>query len=633
MFRLLHFFIVTSTVGLIALGTLLWFVHGHAVRQLVEYAEAQNVSLTRSFANTIWPRFAKYISSASELPVENLRTHTETGEIRDAVKAATAGLPILKVKIYTLDGLTVFSTDPTEIGENKRNNPGFVRAAQEGLPASALTYRNHLNSFEGTVQNRDIVESYLPIHHGDKDIHGVFEVYSDVTPLLNRVNSSTWQLMFGLLVIFGVLYAVLFFLVRRADQTIKRQYTNIEEKNEALEKARDTLEQRVVERTHKLTNEIAERKRAEENLRKLSQAVEQSPAMTIITNPAGEIEYVNPRFVAVTGYTSQEAVGKKPRFLKAGLVAPETYRELWRSISAGKEWSGEFCNRKKNGQQYWARTIISPVMSRNGAITHFLGISEDITALKTAEQEKRRQQAELAHAGRVITLGEMATSLAHEINQPLSIISGCAQMCRKALRSGKDVTETLQDPVDQVFEQAERAIEIVQGIKGFARKGKLKRESIDINESIHSIADLLRSDARDHDATVSFDFAGDVPSVPANVLQMQQVILNLAHNGIEAMMDCEPDRRHLTVKTMRLSDGSVGISVHDTGSGIKAKHLEKIFVPFYTTKPNGIGMGLSISHSIIEAHGGRLWATSDKREGTCFHISLPTSPGERTDDG
>lgn len=629
---MLRFFVVTSTAGLLALGALLWFVRMHEVQQLVEYAEAQNVSLARSLANTIWPKFSIYISSVSPLHVEDLRTRAEVQEIRDAVKAASAGLPILKVKIYNLDGLTVFSSDPNEIGEDSSDNPGFVVAAGKGVPVSELTYRNRLNSFEGTVQDRDIVESYLPVHQGDEKIRGVFEVYSDVTPLLNRVNSSTWHLLLGLLLIFGVLYVVLFVLVRRADQTIKRQYTAIEDKNQALEKARDTLEQRVAQRTRTLTNEITERKRAQQELHKLSQAVEQSPAMTIITDPEGRIEYVNPRFAAVTGYAPEDVLGNNPRILKSGRQSKHIYKDLWDTISGGSEWSGELCNRKKNGDIYWAHTTISPVKGSNGAVSHFLGISEDITALKIAEQEKRKQQAELAHAGRVMTLGEMATSLAHEINQPLSIISGCAQMCRKVLRSGSGKAETLRDPVDQVFEQAERANEIIQSIRGFARKGNPNQESIDINDTIHRIADLLRSDARDHNASVSFHLASDIPPVSANVLQMQQVVLNLAHNGIEAMMDCEPDRRHVTIKSARQPDGSVGISVRDAGSGIEAEQLEKIFAPFYTTKPNGIGLGLSISRSIVEAHGGKLWATSDKTKGTCFHISLPTFPNEGVDN-
>lgn len=196
-------------------------------------------------------------------------------------------------------------------------------------------------------------------------------------------------------------------------------------------------------------------------------------------------------------------------------------------------------------------------------------------------------------------------------------------MCQKALRSGKAAKKSLTDPVKQMMEQAQRANDIIRSIRGFAKKGELRDEAVDINDAINQIADLLRSDARDHSTSISFELAHDTPPVSANMLQLQQVILNLSHNGIEAMMDEEPGRRHLTIQTESLADGSVELSVHDTGCGIEPEFQEKIFAPFYTSKPDGVGMGLSISQSIIEAHGGRLWATSNGDGRTCFHVSLP----------
>jgi len=625
MFRPLRFFAVASTAGLVALAALLWVVHQRAVQQLIGYAEAQNVTLARSFANTILPRFSSYVSSISELSAEKLRDRAEVEEIQKAMKAASVGLPILKVKIYNRDGMTVFSSDRVEIGHDSRSNPSFASAAGKGLPVSRLAHRDQMTSFDGVVQNREVVESYLPIRQDDGRIRGIFELYSDVTALLDRINGSTRQLLIGLLVLFSGLYAALYYLVKRADKTIKRQYANIEDKNKALETARDTLERRVAQRTRKLADEVAERKRAERDLSKLSQAVRQSPAMTMITDLSGAIEYVNPRFVEVTGYAPEEVIGKSPSLLKSGETNGHTYKKLWRLISGGNEWTGEFQNRKKNGDLYWARTTISPVTGGDGAISHYLGISEDVTALKIAEQEKRRQQAELAHAGRVITLGEMATSLAHEINQPLSIIYGAAQMCNKAIGAGRAGKKLLGDPVNQIMQQSQRANDIIRSIRNFAKKGELKEDEIDINDAIGRIANLLESDGRDHGSFVSFDLSENVPRISANMLQMQQVILNLAHNGFEAMMETETGARHLTIRTQILSDGAVGFSVHDTGCGIEAGILEKIFLPFFSSKPDGIGMGLSISRSIVEAHGGRLWPTSSVREGACFHVSLPAA--------
>lgn len=623
MFRLQQFFLITSTAGLVALAGLLWFAHGYAVRQLVEYAEVQNVALARSFANTLWPRFSGYISSVSGLPDTTLRNHPEIGNIQRAVKDASKGLSVLKVKIYNLDGTTVYSSEPKEIGENNSDNPGFRLAAQKGLSASKLTYKNRFNTFEGSVEDRDFVESYLPMRHDDGVIHGVFELYSDVTPLLGRINQASIQLLIGLLSIFGLLYGALYLLVRRADRTIKSQYANIEDKNAQLESARDSLEIRIAERTRALTEEIADRVRAEESLRKLSQAVDQSPAMTIITDPAGSIEYVNARFTAVTGYTLDDVLGSNPRILKAGEVPPETYRELWNTITAGREWRGEIHNRKKDGALYWASTTISPVSDAKGDITHFLGISEDITELKRIQQERHRQQAELAHAGRVIILGEMATSLAHELNQPLSVISGCAQLCRKTLQTASGDGDALSEAVDQIFEQADRANEIIHSIRGFVHKDPPGRESVSLNLAVERIADLLRGDAREHGAAISFEFADHLPPVAANMLQIQQVILNLAHNGIEAMVRNAPDRRRLVISTARLDDGSVAIDVGDSGPGIPSDAMDSVFEPFFTLKPDGIGMGLSISRTIVEAHGGELSVISNTADGACFRVSLP----------
>ncbi|MCK5364445.1 MAG: PAS domain S-box protein, partial [Gammaproteobacteria bacterium] len=263
---------------------------------------------------------------------EELRGRPETAQIRAVVKDVSLGLPILKIKIYDLNGLTVYSSEPNEIGENKSNNPGHFSAAREGKPASKLTYRDTFSSFEGAVQNRDLVESYLPIPSGNGFAEGVFELYTDVTPLLDGIRRDTFKLALGFLTVFAILFSILFLAVRRADHTIKSQYVDINRKNVALEReitvrqqaeaelkhARDDLERRVEERTRKLTREVAERKQAEENARKLSRAVEQSPAMTIITDLGGHIEYVNPQFTHVTGYKLEDVVGKTPRILKSG---------------------------------------------------------------------------------------------------------------------------------------------------------------------------------------------------------------------------------------------------------------------------------------------------------------------------
>jgi C4-dicarboxylate-specific signal transduction histidine kinase len=515
MFRLVRFFFITSLLAAAAVIVAFVLYRQDEVDRLIEVVESQNTVLARSFSNSMWPRYASFVRSASELDEHVLRARPEIPKIREALKMISQGLPVLKVKIYDPEGLTVFSSEPSEIGQDKRNNPGFFAAAQHGLAASKLTYRDAISSFEGTVQRRDLVESYLPIRQGSGPVEGVFELYTDVTPVLAAAKRPA-NLMIALSLMLGLLYAMLFLIVLRADRIIKRQYADIRHEigertqaQAALEQAHDELERRVEARTRELTEEIAERKRA--------------------------------------------------------------------------------------------------------------------------EGEARRHRDELAHFGRVSMIGEMATSLAHELNQPLTVISGCAQFCINALRSGAGTPEKLLDAMEQSAEQAGRANKIVRRVRGFVHKEEPERWPVDVNEVISGIADLLRSDAREHGAEVVLDLARSVPPVVADPIQIQQVVLNLAHNGVEAMNDGDPAMRQLCIQTRAPRNGVVEIAVCDRGRGVPAETLEHVFDPFFTTKPQGLGMGLSISRTIVEAHGGRLWASSGAEDGTVFRFTLPVAEGSRRD--
>jgi len=263
-------------------------------------------------------------------------------------------------------------------------------------------------------------------------------------------------------------------------------------------------------------------------------------------------------------------------------------------------------------------------MDQHGAVTHFLGISEDITQRKRAEEDARRHRNELAHTGRVIVMGEMATSLAHELNQPLTVISGCAQVCLDKLRSGDGTSEQMLDSVQQVAEQAQRASEIIRRTRSFLRKEEDERRPIDLNDTIRGVEDLLRVDAREQRATIDLGLVEGLPPVWADFFQIQQVVLNLAHNGIEAMAGSDSSQRHLAIQTLAVDGGSVEVAVRDTGHGIPSENLTRVFDPFFTTKPSGLGMGLAICRSIVEAHGGRLWAASNEGMGAVFRFALPS---------
>ena len=244
MFKLLRYFSLTSAVAILSVTVVLVVLYRHnAVNDLVEIAERQNVALGRSFANTIWPRFSTYVTGVSGLDGDALRARPETRQIHDALKAISAGLPVLKVKIYNLDGLTVFSSQASQIGEDKSNNPGFFASAREGRPASKQAHKHRFSIFSGDVVDRHLVESYLPIRRGDGPVEGVFELYSDVTPLIAKIERSTSRLAIGLVLVFGTLYAVLFLIVRRADRILKRQYIDLRHVTAEVQRQAEQLAQ------------------------------------------------------------------------------------------------------------------------------------------------------------------------------------------------------------------------------------------------------------------------------------------------------------------------------------------------------------------------------------------------------
>ena len=268
MFNLLRYFSLTSAIVMVMVAVGLGMAYRqYSVTGLIAAAEVQNVGLARTFSNTIWSRFSAHVTSVADPDGDALRAHPQTRSIHEAVQTLTTGTPVLKVKIYDLDGLTVYSSEARQIGDDKSENPGFLKAAHEGAPASKLSYRDTFSAFSGHVEDRDLVETYIPIRSAAGRIEGVFELYTDVTPLLERIGASTAQFIAGLVLSFGLLYGVLFLIVRRADRIIKKQYADlrdndqrIKSKNAALSEAHQRMEQRVEERTVEL-------RRNEHNLR------------------------------------------------------------------------------------------------------------------------------------------------------------------------------------------------------------------------------------------------------------------------------------------------------------------------------------------------------------------------------
>ena len=251
-------------------------------------------------------------------------------------------------------------------------------------------------------------------------------------------------------------------------------------------------------------------------------------------------------------------------------------------------------------------------------------LRESITEQKRIEEALRQAQADLARVNRVTTMGELTASLAHEVNQPIAAASTDANTCLRWLTRDQPDLEEARQAASRVVKDATRAAEIVNRIRMIFKKGTPQRELVDVNEVIREIVILMRSEATRYSISVCTEVAADLPQVMGDPLQLQQVMMNLIINGIDAMKDDANGTRELAIKSQRTKDDEVLVSVSDTGVGLPPQG-DQIFKAFFTTKTYGTGMGLSISRSIVESHGGRLWASANASRGSIFCLTLPPS--------
>ena len=375
-----------------------------------------------------------------------------------------------------------------------------------------------------------------------------------------------------------------------------------------------------------LAQDITERKQMEEQLAKLSRALEQSPAMVLITDTTGRIEYANPRFSEVTGYSPAEVVGRNPRFLKSGDTSVDEYDKLWKTIVAGGVWRGQLHNKKKDGSLYWVRAVLSPVRGASGEILAFLGITEDITAQKALEEELRQAQ-------KMESVGRLAGGIAHDFNNMLGVIMARTQLAQWELEPGHGVHEHLLEVADATRRSADLTAQLLT----FARKQVIAPRVLDLNETIANMLKLLRRLVGE-DVLVAWRPDPTLWRVEMDPGQMDQLMVNLSVNARHAM----PRGGTLTITTSNVSIAVpppghragefVRIDVQDTGHGMDADTREHVFEPFYTTKAagEGTGLGLSTVYGIVQQNGGWITVDSAPEQGALFSIVLPRAVTAKT---
>jgi len=255
-------------------------------------------------------------------------------------------------------------------------------------------------------------------------------------------------------------------------------------------------------------------------------------------------------------------------------------------------------------------------------------VAHETLERKRAEEQARAHEAALAHVARLSMMGEMATQMAHELNQPLAAIVSYAKGCMRRMQAGTEHPPEILEVLDLISEQALRASEVLKRLRAFVRKGEPRHERVRLNDVVRNAIRFADLEAKDYGVSVRFHPAPGLPAVRADAIQLEQVVVNLVRNGLEAMREDGSNDREIAIRTLSGKDGCVQVDVQDTGGGISAEIADTLFEPFATTKPDGLGMGLSISRSIIESHGGRLWATPNSGNGATFHFTLPAEDGE-----
>jgi len=379
-----------------------------------------------------------------------------------------------------------------------------------------------------------------------------------------------------------------------------------------------------------VVEDITERKQAEVAQARLATAIEQAAEAVLITDTQGTIQYVNPAFEKVTGYSREEAIGRNPRFLKSGKHDTEFYQRLWAVLTRGEVWRGHFVNKRKDGTLYEEEATISPVRDAAGRIIHYVAVKRDVT-------REAQLEAQLLQAQKMEAIGRLAGGVAHDFNNILAVIL----MQTEFLLMSVDLSEGVRDGVQQVRTAAERAANLTRQLLAFSRRQVMQARDLDLNEVVTNLAKMLQRIIGE-DVRLELHLHPTPLMTHADAGMLDQVLMNLAVNARDAM----PKGGRLIIETTArefspeeaaaLPDVKpghyVGLRVSDTGCGIPPEILPRIFEPFFTTKEQGKGTGLGLAtvFGIVKQHGGNIQVASEPGRGTTFEIYIPALPSGST---
>jgi PAS domain S-box-containing protein len=375
--------------------------------------------------------------------------------------------------------------------------------------------------------------------------------------------------------------------------------------------------------------DITARKEAEAALKRerqfLRQVIDTDPNFIFAKDREGRFTLANKAVADAYGTTVENLIGKTDADFNPHRDEVESFRQMDLQVidTLQERFIPEERITNGHGRVRWLQTVKRPIIESDGSVNQVLGASTDITQRKQTEMELREQREELAHVARISTMGELAASLAHELNQPLTAILSNAQAALRFLSSKPADIEEVREILQDIVKDNSRASEVIRRMRSLVKKEAIEFAPVDMPSLVRDVAALVHSDAILLNVKLLVETTDGLPAVHGDKVQLQQVVLNLLLNAFDAMKECPPTERQVKLSVERNDAGLIQTAVSDRGPGLSHDKLDKIFQPFYTTKGEGLGMGLSICRSIIEAHGGRLWAENNPDRGATFYFTLP----------
>ncbi len=396
-----------------------------------------------------------------------------------------------------------------------------------------------------------------------------------------------------------------------------------------LNKTRDGLRRKVSRLSDELTIKNVQLKqgadqqqRSEEQIHIHTAAMEATADGIFIIDaqkPDFPVIYANQAFFTITGYSKRDILGQNYFYHYGPYSDPRIVEEIKHTILQGKSFHGEMLHFRKNGEKYWNLLRIAPVRDIYGAVTHYIGIKTDVTLMRQRDLEIKEQREELLHVTRVGKLAEFVSSLAHEISQPLAAILSYAQAASRMLA---DREPQVKEVLGNIINDDHRATEVIRRLRSLLKKDGSEMRPIDINALINETVVLITTDLNVRDIVLKLDLDSNLPLVFGDRIQLQQVLLNLISNSFDAL-EGNQGPREMLIRAIVKDPKTIMVAVKDSGCGVPAQNKPKLFEHFFTTKSDGLGMGLSISRSIVEAHGGRLEVKNNPDRGVTFYFTIP----------